>query len=255
MKYKNLIVTKNGGIQKVVVNRPEVRNALNRETLNEIIDMARTLDDDVRALIFTGLDKSFVSGADVKELNTMSLLEYRQFNIDTFMTMDSVLRDLPIPTIAAVNGYCFGGGIALALPCDFIIASEKAKFGQPEINVGIFAGSAYLTALVGRIRAAEIVFTGRAITAQEAYDWNLITKVVPHDELEGEARKLAESLIKMPPIALAFAKKSINITMGTAWGSAAEYEAEMRVICFSTEDQKEGMQAFQEKRPPVFKGY
>ncbi len=252
--FRNLILEKQDGILKITINRPQALNALDTETLQELSAVLRNEAKEAKVVILTGSgDKAFVAGSDIREMEGMDALKFRSYG-SALKEAIAAIRDLDKPVIAAVNGVAFGGGNALALACDFIIASEDAMFGQQEINVGIFGGATLLTSLVGRVRATDVVFTGRAVSAKEAKDWGLITKVVPRDVLAEEVSKLARHLATRPPLALAFAKQSINNTSKMPFESAVNYEMELMCFCFETEDQKEGMRAFVEGRKPVFQG-
>ncbi len=252
--YRNLSLEWRGSVLYITINRPGALNALNRETLEEIIAVLRTEAREARVIVFTGAgNKAFVGGSDIREMDGMDALKFREY-MRVFAEAIGLIRSIEKPTIAAVNGVAFGGGNALALSCDFVVAAEGAQFGQQEINVGIFGGASLLTALVGRIRAADVVFTGRALDAREAHAWGLVTRVVPADALAEEVARLAEHLASRPPKALALAKQAINYAMAVPPDAAATYERELISLCFDTRDQKEGMRAFLERRKPVFTG-
>lgn len=254
MQRKNLLLDRQEQILEVRINRPKELNALNTETLQELSDVLREETKDVKVVILSGSgDKAFVAGSDVREMEGMNALKFRSYS-GVFKETMTLIRTLEKPVIAAVNGVAFGGGNGLALSCDFIIASEDALFGQQEINVGIFGGASLLTSLVGRVRAADVVFTGRALSAKEAKEWGLITKVVSKEALEQEVNKLARHLASRPPIALALAKEAINNASKMPLESANNYEMELMCFCFDTDDQREGMRAFVEGRKPLFQG-
>jgi enoyl-CoA hydratase len=259
MRYKNLLVEIAEGIALVKINRPQVLNALNRETLLELQQAMREVErrEDVRAVILTGEgEKSFVAGADVAEIKGMSSAEALVFSRLGHEAL-GMIENLGKPVIAAVNGFALGGGLEIALACDFIYASEKAKLGVPEVTLGIFpgfGGTQRLPRLIGKGRAKELIFTGRMIDASEAYELGIVNKVFPSDKLMDEVFKTARTIARNSPVSVTLAKGAVNagydegreegeaIEM-TAWGNA-----------FATSDQKEGMGAFLEKRKPQFKG-
>lgn len=254
MELKNVLLQKEDAILKIIINRPEVLNALNTATLQELCYVLRTKTDEARVVILTGAgDRAFVAGSDIHEMSQMNAFQFKQYGTLYADTL-KLIRWLDKPVIAAVNGVAFGGGNSLALFCDFIIAVEDAQFGQQEINLGIFGGAALITSLAGRVRAADMVLTGRTVSAKEALEWGLINKVVPRSNFEDEVMKLARHLASRPPIALSFAKRSINNTLRMPLEAANDYEIELLCLCFDTEDQKEGMQAFIQKRKPVYRG-
>ncbi len=260
MAYANILFEKEDGLALVTVNRPDVRNALNRATMEELeraIDEAEA-DEEVRAFILTGAgDRAFIAGADLKEMaarTTVSELGpvYRQRR-----RVADRLENMYKPTIAAVNGYALGGGCELALACTLRVAADTAKFGQPEINLGIIpglGGTQRLARLVGKGRAMELVLTGDIIDAQEAYRIGLVNKVVPAAELMTAAKELGRKLAGKAPIALRAAKDAINLGSSLDLHSALELEARLFAICVGTEDKAEGVAAFFEKRTPQWKG-
>ncbi len=253
-EYNNLILEKTDKVLKIIINRPKALNALNMETLNEISSALRDDTKDCRVVILTGSgEKAFIAGSDILEMSEMNALEFRHYS-EIFMKTISSIRRLKKPVIAAVNGMAFGGGNVLALSCDFVLATEDALFGQQEINVGIFGGASFLMPTIGRVRATEVVFTGRTISAKEAKDWGLINKIVSKDKLDEEVNKIAQTLLSRPPLALAFAKEAINNNFTMPSDVAVDYEQDLLCLCFDTEDQKEGMKAFLERRRPVYKG-
>ena len=259
MELKNVTVEKENNIAVLSVNRPKALNALNYETLSDIKTAVKALaeDDDAGIVIVTGAgDKAFVAGADIKEMKDMTPLEARRF----MLFGQSVFNDidnLPKPTIAVVNGYALGGGCELALSCDIILASDKAKFGLPEVTLGIhpgFGGSQRLPRLIGAARAKELIFTGKMIDAQEAERIGLVNKVVPLEKLREEARALAVEILKNGQVAIRLVKSAINAGLDTTLEKGLAYEAETQGLAFSTDDKNEGLTAFMEKRKPNFKG-
>lgn len=258
MKYENLLVSIENRIACVTINRPNVLNALNRDTLLELKDAFETLDKDknVKVIILTGSGKkAFVAGADIsfmQPLNPVEALEFGRLGQSAFMAIENCSK----PVIAAVNGYALGGGNEIAMACDMRIAADTAKFGQPEINLGIipgFSGTQRLARLVGKTKAKEMIYTGDMIDATEAYRIGLVNKVVPIDQLMDETIKLAEKIASKSAVSLKMAKSAIDIGFETDINTGNAHEAELFGLCFATEDQKEGMKAFLEKRKAEFK--
>ena len=262
MSFKNILYIrdKEKGIVKIVINRAEVRNALNLETRKELSNAVSKLRQDkkARVVIITGAgDKSFASGSDIREFLkvTPAAIEERNNTFGTRLYYE--IENLPMPVIAMINGFCFGGGNELAMSCDIRICSDNAKFGQLEINVGIIPGAGAtqrLPRLVGWGKAKELIYTGRIIDAEEALRIGLVDKVVPQPQLEKVVADLAESIVSKSPLALKLAKKAINRGMYTDIAAGLAYEASCFSLLFSTKDQKEGANAFLEKRKPNFKG-
>jgi enoyl-CoA hydratase len=259
MDYKNLIVEINDGIGIVKINRPKALNALNSETLVEIKDAAERLekDESVRVVIVTGEgDKAFIAGADILEMKDLDALGGMAFSERGHKAL-GVLENMKKPVIAAVNGYALGGGFEVALACDFIYASEKAKVGFPESTLGIFpgfGGTQRTAKRAGLALAKELIFSGRTISAQEAYEMRLINKVVAPDQLMNEVMKLAGQIKANGPFAIGLAKECINKSLYLGMEEGLALEARDFGLCFATKDQKEGMTAFVEKRKPTFKG-
>lgn len=259
MGYNNLILEIKDGLAIMKVNRPKALNALNSETLGEIKDVGLKLNEDkeVKVVIVTGEgDKAFVAGADILEMKPMSAPEgmrFSQMGHEALSTLENMCK----PVIAAVNGYALGGGFEVALACDIIYASDKARVGFPETTLGIFpgfGGTQRAARLIGPAKAKELIFTGKMITAKEAYEIGLINKVVPHEELMKEVFALAEQLKANGTIAISLSKECINKSLSLDMDSGLMLEAKDFGICFGTEDQKEGMTAFLEKRRPTFLG-
>lgn len=257
--YNNLTVEKTDRIAMVTVNRPKVLNALNRETMVELKDAFEQIavDSDIDVVIVTGSgDKSFVAGADISQMRNMSTLEARDWGKFSQAVYNSI-ENLPQPVIAAVNGYALGGGCELAMSCDIRIASEKAKFGQPEVLLGVipgFAGTQRLPRLIGKGRAKELLFTGDQIDAQEAYRLGLVNHVVPPEQLLTAAKDMAKKIMSRGLVAVKLCKAAVNEGLDMDIESGQAYEAEVFGLCFSTADQKEGMSAFIEKRKAKFSG-
>ena len=246
-----------GAVATLTINRPERLNALDREVLREIESAAREAANDpsIRCMIVTGEGKAFVAGADISEMKSMShddALAFAQAGHNTF----ALLESLAFPVIAAVNGFALGGGCELALACDFIHASEKAKFGQPEVRLGVipgFGGTQRLARRVGIARARELVFTAGIIDAAEALRIGLVNGVHAPDALLTNVRTLAQTIATMGPRAVKLAKDVLRDGEGLRLGDANRLEIDAFARCFSTSDQKEGMAAFLEKRAATFK--
>lgn len=253
MELNNVLLQKEGKIAILTINRPKALNALNSETLKEldiVIDEIAK-DDEILAVILTGAgDKAFVAGADISQMKDMNVLEGRAFA----MLGNKVFRKLETlekPVIAAVNGFALGGGCELSMACDIRLASEKAKFGQPEVGLGItpgFGGTQRLARLVGMGMAKELVYSARNIDAQEALRIGLVNHVVAPEVLMDEAKKLANEIASKAPVAVKLSKQAINRGMQVDIDTAVIIECEVFGECFSTEDQKDAMTAFVEKR-------
>lgn len=259
MSYENILLEKvEDGIWLLTVNRPRALNALNVSTLDEIraavAEVART--SEIRALLVTGAgEKAFVAGADITEMQEMTPLEARDHSARTIGTF-RCLETLQIPVIALVNGFCLGGGCELAMSCDWIIASERAVFGQPEVNLGImpgFGGTQRLPRLIGPNRAMEMILTGRQVKAQEALDWGLANHVCGAEELMEKGLESARSVMARGPLAVRMAKQAVQRGQDMDLENACLLESEIFGVCFSTEDRVEGVSAFVEKRKPDFK--
>jgi enoyl-CoA hydratase len=238
------------------LNRPKELNALNLQLMTELRDTLQELDNDdkVRAIIITGNEKAFAAGADIKQMAGRTAIDMLQ--IDQFSIWDGIRRTRK-PIIAAVSGFALGGGCELTMLCDMIIASETAKFGQPEIKIGVMPGAGgtqRLTRAVGKARAMEMVLTGKFISAEEAYQFGLVNKVVPVELYLQEAVKLAKEIAQMSPIAVQLAKEAVNKSYDSSLQEGLYFERKNFYMLFASEDQKEGMNAFIEKRAPVFKG-
>ena len=251
-----ITVSIENGYATVQWNRPEVLNALNTALMAELTDTLEALDkdDQVRCIILTGNEAAFAAGADIKEMAEASAVEMLLH--DQFARWDRI-RKIKKPLIAAVSGFALGGGCELAMACDIIIASETARFGQPEINIGVMPGAGgtqRLTRAIGKARAMEIVLTGRFITSREACDAGLVNKVVPNEAVMDEARRLAHEIASRPPVAVRLAKESVLKAFDTTLEGGLEFERKNFYLLFASEDQKEGMKAFTEKRKPAWKG-
>lgn len=238
------------------LNRPKELNALNLQLMLEVKDALLKLDEseDVRCIIITGNERAFAAGADIKQMESRTAID--MLKIDQFETWDQI-RKTKKPVIAAVSGFALGGGCELAMTCDMIVASETAKFGQPEIKIGVMPGAGgtqRLTRAVGKALAMEMVLTGKFISAEEALEAGLINRVVPEEVYLDEAVKLAKEVSEMSPIAARLAKESVLKAFDTGMQEGLFFERKNFYMCFASEDQKEGMSAFVEKRKPEFKG-
>lgn len=257
MVLNNLLITKDDGVAILTVNRPKALNALNMETLKELDLAVKSLekDDDIFVVIITGEGKAFVAGADIGEMSKMSVGEARDFAIFG----SSIFRRIELMdkvVIAAVNGFALGGGCELAMCCDIILAGEKAKFGQPEVGLGItpgFAGTQRLSRIVGIKKAKELIFTGGVIGVEEAEKIGLVNHVVPQDELMPKTLEMAKTIASKGQIAVKYAKSSINKGIETNMDTGDAMESELFALCFANDDQAEGMSAFLEKRKADFK--
>ncbi|HWP82010.1 MAG TPA: enoyl-CoA hydratase-related protein [Bacteroidota bacterium] len=255
-KYQNIIVTKEAGYALVQLNRPDVLNALNINLMEELVEALEGLDkeNDVRCIILTGNEKAFAAGADIKEMADASAVE--MLIRDQFARWDRI-RKIKKPLIAAVSGFALGGGCELMMTCDIVIASETARIGQPEINIGVMPGAGgtqRLTRAVGKVKTMEMVLTGKMISAQEALQWGLINKVVPVEYYLEEAKNLAKEIAGKPPVAVRLAKEAVLKAFDTTIESGLEFERKNFYLLFASEDQKEGMKAFIEKRKAEWRG-
>jgi enoyl-CoA hydratase len=243
----------------VTIDRPEVLNALDRETLTQLRDRLRALatDVDVHAVVLIGAgDRAFAAGADIREMTPMGVLEAHGWGM-LGHECGRLLESMPKGTIAAVNGLAVGGGCELALACDIRYASENASFGQPEINIGVipgWGGTQRLARTIGAGLAKDLILTGRTIDAAEALRVGMVSAVYPRDELLDRALETAAVLAKKSPVAISAAKDAANRALQGDLGTGLSYEAVLFSALFATEDQKEGMTAFTEKREPGFKG-
>lgn len=259
MPYQTLLYEKRLGVGYVTVNRPDKLNALNRKVMEELNECFHDIraDPEVRAVILTGAgEKAFVAGADINELAVQSPVEGKETSVWGQQILDFI-ENLGKPVIAAVNGYALGGGCELAMACTLRVVSENARFGQPEVKLGIipgYAGTQRLLRLVGRGRALEIILTGEQITAQEAYRIGLANQVVPVKELNAAAETLARKIMANAPLAVKFALEAVSRGAEMTRGDGQLLEATLFGLCCTTADMKEGTRAFLEKRPSKFTG-
>lgn len=256
--FETITLERRGAVAILTINRPDKLNALNRQVHAEAVRALDELkhDESVRVLVITGSgEKAFVAGADIKEFRDQTPITQR----DQFYerTLFNSIDTFPKPVIAMINGFCLGGGNELALACDLRICSEHAKFSQPEINLGLIpggGGTQRLTRLIGEGRAMEIALTGDMIDAQTAYTFGLVNHVYPAVELEEKTMELANKIAEKAPIALQLAKEAVKFASRSNLDEGLRREVDLFALCFSTEDKKEGVSAFLEKRKPVFKG-
>jgi enoyl-CoA hydratase len=259
MDYRNILLSIDGEIGTLAINRPKALNALNIETLRDIQMGIQEAKDhsEMKVLILTGSgEKAFVAGADIAEMKGMSSIEAVNFSKLGHFTL-KMIQDLDRPVIAAVNGYALGGGTEIAIACDFIYASENAKFGFPEVTLGIFpgfGGTQRLPRLIGKGKAKELILTGKVISAQEAYQMGIVNRVFPAVSLMEEAKKVALQIASNGAVGMRLAKMVVDSGYNMDLAEACSLESYAFGLGFTTEDQKEGMTAFLEKRKPLFKG-
>jgi enoyl-CoA hydratase len=251
-----VLVERDGPIAIVQLNRPEALNALSDELMEELVSKLQELDrdDSVRCIVLGGNETAFAAGADIAELARSTAIDlYYQRRIERW----DAIRGLWTPLVAAVSGYCLGGGCELALACDLIVASETAKFGQPETGVGVIPGAGgtqRLTRAVGKALAMDVILSGRFLTAQEALAAGLVARVVAEGEWFDEAKKVAQEIASKAPIATRLAKEGIDRADEGPLQLGLEYERRLLYLAFASDDAKEGLTAFMEKRKPNFKG-
>lgn len=252
--YETILVDRDGRVATITLNRPQALNALNSQVMNELTTAAAQLDADpgIGAIVITGSAKAFAAGADIKEMANLSFAEV--FAAD-FFAVWSTLAAVRTPTIAAVAGHALGGGCELAMMCDVLIAADTAKFGQPEIKLGVLpgmGGSQRLTRAIGKAKAMDLILTGRTIDAAEAERSGLVSRVVPADDLLAEAGKVAATIAGMSLSAARMAKEAVNRAFESTLAEGLLYERRLFHSAFATDDQTEGMAAFTEKRKPNF---
>jgi enoyl-CoA hydratase/carnithine racemase len=257
MAFENIVMTIEDAVGLIQLNRPKVMNALNSKLMVELGQAVEELDanDTVRCIVLHGSERAFSAGADIDEMKSATPLEMLRQNMITQKL--SQMRQVRKPIIAAVSGYCLGGGCELAMTCDIIIASESAQFGQPEINIGVIPGAGgtqRLTHAIGKSRAMELVLTGKFMSAREAEMRGLVSRVVPVEVYLEEAKSLAREIAAKAPVATEFAKEAVNKAYELPLGEALDYERRLFYFLFSTEDRREGMEAFLAKRKAEWKG-
>jgi enoyl-CoA hydratase len=255
--YENIILEKKEQIAIVTMNRPKSMNALNTDVLNELMSAFSDIrdDDSIRVAIITGEGKAFIAGADIEQMKNLAPHEGRGFTIHGQEVM-KLISSIEKPIIAAVNGYALGGGCELAMSCDVIFASDKAKFGQPEVNLGLipgYGGTQLLPRLIGEKNAKYLIFGGEIINAEEAYRLGLIQKIFSPEELLEKTKEYAELILTKAPLSVKMSKVAINNGLNMDLKTGIAFEAEAYVSAFCSEDRVEGMTAFTEKREPQFK--
>lgn len=257
MNFENLLYKKEGNVGILKINNPKELNALNSTVLKELdiaIDMIEK-DDEIKVLILSGEGKAFVAGANISEMRDMNPEEARKFG-ELGMNVFRKIEIMEKPVIAAINGFALGGGCELAMSCDIRIAGQKAKMGQPEVSLGItpgFGGTQRLPRLIGIAKAKELIYTGNMITADEAEKIGLVNKVVPQEELMDQALSLANKIASLAQIAVKYSKTAISIGIESSIETGMVIEKDLFGLCFATDDQKEGMTAFLEKKKAEFK--
>lgn len=256
MPYTSILIENRDRVGLVRLNRPEAMNALNPTILRELMEALEVFDVDesIGAMVVAGNEKVFAAGADIKEMAEASEEQMRQ---SSFINSFDRIRKIQKPVIAAVSGWALGGGCELAMSCDMIVASEKARFGQPEITIGVIPGAGgtqRLTLAVGKAVAMEMVLNNRALSAQEAFQFGLVNRVVPVESYLQEAISLADEIASRAPVAVLAGKEAVNKVFESSLTDGLSTEKELFYRLFSTEDQKEGMHAFIEKRKPIWKG-
>ncbi len=254
--YTTILTEVRGKVGLIRLNRPKALNALNHTLMRELVDALQAFDADpnIGAMVITGNERAFAAGADIKEMAGATPVD--MLNRDYIELFDRI-REVKKPIIAAVSGYALGGGFELAMTCDMIVASETAKFGQPEINLGIIPGAGgtqRLTHTVGKYLAMEMVLNNRSLSAEEAARFGLVNRVVPPERYLDEALELAQQIAARAPVAVRIAKEAVNKALETSLTEGLAYERRVFYLLFATEDQKEGMKAFIEKRPPEWQG-
>jgi enoyl-CoA hydratase len=257
MGYEMICVETEEHVGTIRLNRPDALNALNSQLLTELTKALAAFDhnDKIRCIILTGSEKAFAAGADIREMSEKGFVD--MFGADYFTPETEAILRVRKPIVAAVSGYALGGGCELAMMCDFIICSDTAKFGQPEINLGVVAGiggTQRLTRFVGKSKSMEMHLTGRMMDAEEAERSGLVSRVVPAKELMAEAIKTANKIAEKSPLAAMAVKEAVNRSYETTLREGTLFERRLFHALFATEDQKEGMEAFAEKRTPQFRG-
>jgi enoyl-CoA hydratase len=258
MESQSILIEIADGIGLVTINRPQALNSLNSEVVEALESALREVERnvDVKVVVITGAGKAFVAGADIKEMAAMDSAAARAFS-QSGHRLITFMEQMTKPIIAGVNGYALGGGLELALACDFIYASEKARLGLPEVTLGVipgFGGTQNLPRLIGANRAKELIFSGTQLTAQQAREWGIVNEVTPADELMPRVMELARTIARNGTLAVSTAKEAIVNGLNMTKENGLRFEGAVFGLLFDSEDQKEGMRAFAEKRPAAFKG-
>ena len=254
--YRNILTETDGPLAIVTLHRPKVLNALNHELMEELVQALTEFDqdDEIRVIVLTGSERAFAAGADIKEMSDETTIGIMLK--DRFATWDKI-KNIKKPIIAAVSGFALGGGCELMMNCDIVVAAESAQLGQPEINLGVIPGAGgtqRLTRVVGKHKAMEMILTGQPISAREAKEYGLVNKVVPNEIYLEEAKAIGREIAKKSPVAARLAKESILKVYDSSISEGLLFERKNFYMLFSSEDQKEGMKAFLEKRQPTFSG-
>ena len=256
MTFETILLDKQEGVGLVTLNRPDALNALNSKLLEELGQALLSLegDDEIGAIVVTGSEKAFAAGADIKEMSQLSFADV--LKEDKFATINNVFARVRKPVIAAVSGYALGGGCEIAMACDFVIAAESAKFGQPEIKLGVIpgiGGSQRLTRLVGKSKAMDMMLTGRMMDAEEAERAGIVSRILPTEDLLDGVMEIAGTIADLSAPSVALAKEATDRALETTLAEGLLFERRAFHSLFATDDQKEGMNAFIEKRQPQFK--
>jgi len=256
MSYEFVLTEVDGAVGVVTIHRPQVRNALNHQTIAELVDALESFDRDdaIRCMVLTGDDRAFAAGADIGQMADASAIDVLR---DDNFARWARFRAIHKPVIAAVGGYALGGGCELALMCDLVVASETAQFGQPEVKIGIIPGAGGTqrwARTAGKVRAMEAVLTGEPVRAVDAERMGLVNRVVPAGAQLEEAKRLAQVIATRPPLAVRLGKEAVNHAMEVGLAAGLEFERKLFYLLFASEDKREGMKAFLEKRPGQFTG-
>jgi enoyl-CoA hydratase len=249
--------SRDGAVGLITLNRPEALNALNDKMVKELISALADFekDESIRCVVLAGSEKAFSAGADIKEMSDMTAIEMAMTG--HFFPLWDKLGRYPKPIVAALSGFVLGGGLELAMSCDVLVASETTQLGQPEIDIGVIpggAGTQRLTRAVGKYKAMEMILTGKRIGAEEAKMLGLVSRVVPKEAYLTEAKKVASEIASKSPVAIRMAKMAVNKSFEMGLSQGIDFERELFYLLFASEDKKEGMRAFMEKRKPEFKG-
>ncbi len=257
MKYETIVVSKEGPIGLISLNRPDALNALNTQMVTELIEALNSfeVDEAVRCVIIAGSEAAFSAGADIKEMMGLSAVD--MVKTGHFFPLWERVGKYPKPIVGALSGFALGGGLELAMSCDVLIASDTARLGQPEINIGVIpggGGTQRLTRAVGKYKAMEMILTGRMIGAEEAKTLGLVSRVVPKEACVEEAKRVAKEIASKSPLAVRLAKQAVNKAFEMGLSDGLDFERELFYLLFASEDKVEGMKAFLEKKKPDFKG-